>query len=142
MLTAPVEGLGTETSLQNITYGHCRSALERFCLPIGLQDHRPTKATQAGRCASGPDAVSGQALPLRGCSSAFMGAGQELSTCGYSPKSSTTNRNCSSADSRSSTMSAASTSGSGKFAVSSRDSSRIQKISRLALSLATNSSYG
>jgi len=55
-------------------------------------------------------------------------------------RSSAISRNCSGADSRSFTISAGKTSGSGKFSVSSRDSSRIQKMSRFALSRATSSS--
>ena len=58
----------------------------------------------------------------------------------YSAKSSATAANCSSAACRSSTISAARTSGSGRLAVSSNDSSRSQKMSRLTLSRAISSS--
>jgi hypothetical protein len=66
-------------------------------------------------------------------------------TCPYislfmSPISSAINRNCSRAASRSSTISAAMTSGSGRLSVSSSDSSRSQKMSRFTLSRAMISS--
>jgi hypothetical protein len=56
-------------------------------------------------------------------------------------KSAAINRNCSKAASKSSTISCAITSGAGRFAESVRLSSLSQKISRLALSRAMNSSY-
>ena len=63
-----------------------------------------------------------------------------LHASAYSPKSSVISRNCSSAACKSSTISAARMPGSGRSAVSSSDSSRSQKISRLTLSRAISSS--